>query len=395
MSGPLQGIVVLDLTRVLAGPYCTMMLGDLGAEIIKVEKPGSGDDSRSFGPFINGESAYFMSVNRSKKSITLNLKTDEGKEILKGLAAKADILVENFKPGVMEKLGLSYAELSTINPRLIYAASSGFGHSGPYSAMPAYDLIIQGMGGMMSITGADASSPTKVGSSIADIMAGVFTALGVLAALYSRERTGRGQFVDVAMLDSMVAILENAVARYVASGKSPTPIGNRHPSIAPFATFHTADGMINIACGNDELWGRLCDVIGLGNLKDDPRYSTNSDRVNNWESLEQYLSKAMSSRGTDELLKVLSGVKVPCGRINKVEDLFNDPQILARDMLVDLLHPVAGNLKMPGIPCKFSHTVAHVQAPAPLLGEHTNAILEQYLGMNGTQVEKLKKDGVL
>ena len=261
MSGPLEGLVVIDMTRVLAGPFCTMMLADMGAEVIKVERPSTGDDSRAFGPFVKGESAYFMSVNRGKKSVTVDLKAPEGKALLLDLVRKADVLVENFKPGVMKKLGLDYATLREVNPRLVYAASTGFGQSGPYSARPAYDLVIQAMGGVMSITGPDADHPTKVGSSVSDIFAGVFTCIGILAALNHRHRTGQGQMVDVAMLDCMVAILENAVARYAASGQSPAPIGNRHPSIAPFSTLKASDGMLAIACGNDALFQRFCEHV--------------------------------------------------------------------------------------------------------------------------------------
>jgi len=269
MPGPLHGIKVIDLTRVLAGPFCTMTLADLGAEIIKIEKPGTGDDSRAFGPHLHGESAYFMSINRGKKSLTLDLKAEKGREIFLKLVKDADVVVENFKPGVMKKHGLDYAALQKINPKLIYCASSGFGQTGPYSSRPAYDLIIQGMGGLMSITGPDASQPTKVGSSIADIFAGVFSAIGILSALYSRTHTGKGQMVDVAMLDCMVAILENAIARFTGSGIDPVPIGNRHPSIAPFTSVRTSDGYINIACGNDALWLNLCEIIERPDLAPD------------------------------------------------------------------------------------------------------------------------------
>ncbi|MBF0500497.1 MAG: CoA transferase [Candidatus Riflebacteria bacterium] len=291
-SGPLSGLVVIDLTRVLAGPFCTMMLADMGAEVIKVERPEGGDDSRAFGPFVNEESAYFMSINRGKKSVTLDLKSLRGKDLLKRLVKDADVVIENFKPGVMDKLGLSWQTLSDLNPRLIYAAASGFGRTGPYSDRPAYDLVIQGMGGLMSITGSDPKHPTKVGSSIADILAGCFTTIGILSALQSRHQSGRGQLVDVGMLDCMVAILENAIARYVGTGKNPEPIGNRHPSIAPFTTVPTKDGAITIACGNDDLWRRFCSLTRLEAIIADPRFAINPDRVKNWHDLEPIINDA-------------------------------------------------------------------------------------------------------
>ncbi|HNV72502.1 MAG TPA: CaiB/BaiF CoA-transferase family protein, partial [Candidatus Ozemobacteraceae bacterium] len=315
MNGPLHGLVVVDLTRVLAGPFCTMLLADMGAEVLKIERPEGGDDSRAFGPFVKGESAYFMSINRGKKSATLNMKHPEGKKMLKELIAGADVLVENFKPGVMSRLGLGWEHLKELNPRLVYAASSGFGQTGPYSERPAYDLIIQGMGGLMSITGPDAQHPTKVGSSVADIFAGIFSAVGILAALYSRERTGRGQQVDVGMLDCMVAILENAISRFVTSGKNPEPIGNRHPSIAPFCTVTTADGAMNIACGNDELWRKFCLLTGLNELSADERFATNPSRVEHFEALEPLINATTRSRPTAEWLSVLQAGGIPCGPI--------------------------------------------------------------------------------
>ncbi|MGI5861499.1 MAG: CaiB/BaiF CoA transferase family protein [Myxococcales bacterium] len=394
MSGPLEGVVALDLTRVLAGPFCTMMLADMGAEVIKVERPEGGDDSRAFGPFVGGESAYFMSVNRGKKSVTLDLKKPRGKELLIELAKKADVLVENFKPGVMKKLGLSYEQLREHNPRLIYAASTGFGQTGPYSARPAYDLVIQGMGGMMSITGPDAQTPTKVGSSIADISAGIFTTIGILAALNHRQRTGQGQMVDVAMLDCMVAILENAVARFVASGKSPSPIGNRHPSIAPFSTVKTADGMIAIACGNDELWRRFCKIAGL-EIAEDERFATNPQRVANWAELEPLINEAMQNKPSAFWLETLQAANVPCGPINDIEAVLSDPQVLARQMLVEVVHPVAGAMKVPGVPTKFSESPAEVRGPAPTLGQHNFEIFGKWLGLGEEQVRRLVDEKVV
>ncbi|WP_422447587.1 CaiB/BaiF CoA transferase family protein [Thermoanaerobacterium sp. DL9XJH110] len=392
---PLEGIKVLDLSRVLAGPFATMILGDLGAEIIKIEIPGVGDDSRSFGPFIKNESAYFMSINRNKKSMTLNLKKKEGVDILKKLVKEADVIVENFRPGTMDKLGIGYDVLKEINPRIIYAACSGFGHTGPYSQRPAYDVIVQGMGGIMSITGQPGGPPTRVGASIGDITAALFTAIGVLAALNVREKTGKGQKVDVAMLDCQVAILENAIARYFVSGKSPEPIGNRHPSITPFSSFKTEDGFVIIAIGNDNLWAKFCSVVERTELIDDERFKTNPDRTKNWNELEPILNEIFSKKTTDEWLEVLEKAGIPCGPINDVERVVKDPQVKAREMLVELEHPVAGKMKVPGIPIKFSETPGQIENPAPLLGQHTEEILAGMLGFSKKEIENLRANKVI
>ncbi|AYO31405.1 CoA transferase [Biomaibacter acetigenes] len=392
---PLEGIKVLDLSRVLAGPFATMVLGDLGAEIIKIEIPDVGDDSRSFGPFIKDESAYFMSINRNKKSMTLNLKKPEGVDILKKLVRKADVIVENYRPGTMEKLGIGYNVLKEINPKIIYAACSGFGHTGPYSQRPAYDVIVQGMGGIMSITGQPGGPPTRVGASIGDITAALFTAIGVLAALNVREKTGKGQKVDVAMLDCQVAILENAIARYFVSGKSPEPIGNRHPSITPFSSFKTKDGFVIIAIGNDNLWAKFCSVVERTELIDDTRFKTNPDRTKNWKELEPILNEIFSEKTTDEWLEVLEKAGIPCGPINDVERVVKDPQIKAREMLVELEHPVAGKMKVPGIPIKFSETPGQIENPAPLLGQHTEEILAGMLGFSDNEIENLRANKII
>lgn len=394
MSGPLHGIKVIDLTRVLAGPFCTMTLADLGADVIKIEKPGSGDDSRAFGPHLHGESAYFMSINRGKKSLTLDLKSEKGREVFLKLIETADILVENFKPGVMKKLGLDYENLKKINPRLIYAASSGFGQTGPYSSRPAYDLIIQGMGGLMSITGPDASQPTKVGSSIADIFAGVFSAIGILSALYNRSNTGKGQMVDVAMLDCMVAILENAIARFTGSGIDPVPIGNRHPSIAPFTSVKTADGYINIACGNDLLWVKFCEIIGRPDLAADKRFASNHSRCEHMTVLLPVLNDVMSVHSSGYWLPRLEAAHVPAGPINTISQVLSDPQVVARNMLLELTHPVAGLIKIPGSPIKLSDTPAEVRFPAPVLGQHNEEILNS-LGYSSQQIEEFRTQSVI
>lgn len=392
---PLEGLVVLDMTRVLAGPFAAMMLADMGADVIKVERPEGGDDTRAYPPFQNGESAYFMSLNRGKKSITINLKHPQGKKLLKDLAQKSDVLIENFKPGTMDKLGVGYDELKKVNPRLVYAASSGFGQTGPYSARPAYDLIIQGMGGMMSVTGPDENTPTKVGSSVADIFAGLFTVIGVLVALSARERTGRGQLVDVAMLDCMVAVLENAVSRYLVNGVIPHPIGNRHPSISPFTTLATSDGAVNIAVGNNDIWARMCAVLDMEAFKDDPRFADNPARVENFNELKKILEERTKKNTSAHWLEVFDRVNVPNGPINTIAQVVTDPQVVARRMIVDVVHPVAGAMKIPGVPIKFSDTPADVEAPAPVLGEHTESVLTSLLGLSKQVIEELRRDGAL
>jgi CoA:oxalate CoA-transferase len=394
LSKPLEGISVLDLTRVLAGPFCTMLLCDMGATVVKVERPDGGDDSRSFSPFVGDDSAYFMSINRGKKSITLNLKTVEGKKLLERLIERFDVLVENFRPGVFERLGFPVQRLREINPRLIYTCSSGFGHSGPMSYRTAYDLIIQGLSGMMSITGPDENSPTKVGSSIADIFCGTFACIGILAALHSRNLTGKGQKVDVAMLDSMVSVLENAIARYAATGESPVPIGNRHPSIAPFASFKTLDGIINIAVGNDVLWKKFCKAIGRPEMCDDPKFVNNPARVRNLEELMEILGRELEKRSSDEWLDVFGKLDIPSGKINNIADIFEDEQIRAREMIVEVPHR-CGNVKMPGVPIKFSDTPASIAGPAPLLGEHNREVYAGMLGLSDLEMEELKAKGII
>lgn len=393
--GPLQGIKVLDLTRVLAGPYCTMMLGDLGAEVIKVETPTIGDDSRHFGPYQHGESAYFMSLNRNKQSITLNLKTEEGKKILKEFVKKVDIIVENYRPGTMEKLGLGYDVLKEINPKIIYAAASGFGHTGPYSLRPAYDGVVQAMGGIMSITGEKDGEPTRVGPSIGDIGAGLFTAIGTLAALNHRNVTGVGQKVDVAMLDCQVAMLENAIARYVVTGEVPRPAGNRHTSIVPFEPFETSNGKIVVAVGNDQIWKRYCQVTGLDALIEDPKFAKNPDRNKNYDELRPLIAEKMMGKTTEEWMKILDDNGVPNGPINYIDAVLEDEQVKAREMIVEVEHPIAGKLKMPGVAIKLSETPGAVVAPAPVLGQHTSEILQRFFGYSEAEIEDLYEKGVL
>ena len=392
--GALSDIKVLDLTRVLAGPYATMLLADLGAEIIKIEQPEKGDDSRAFGPYKNGESAYFMSINRNKESITLNLKAPEGKEILKELVKQVDILVENFRPGTMEKLGLGYDVLKEINPRLIYASSTGYGQTGPYSQRPAYDAVVQAMGGIMSITGQPDGVPTRVGTSIGDITAGLFCAAGILAALHERERSGVGQMVDVAMLDCQVAILENAISRFEFTGEIPHPIGNRHPSIVPFEPFDTLTTPIMLAAGNDRLWVTLCGLMEL-DLADDPRFKTNPLRNENYTALRPVLAERFMTKTAEEWQQMFDDAGIPCGPINTVDKVVTNEQVVAREMILEVEHPTAGATRIPGIPIKLSRTPGEIRLPAPVLGAETEKILTRCLNLTPEQIAALREKQVI
>ena len=395
MAGPLKGIRVLDLTRILAGPYATMILRDLGAEVIKIEQPGVGDEARDFGPFKNDFSLYFMSVNRGKKSVTLNLKSPRGKELFLELVKGSDILVENFRPGTMEKLGLDYESLKTHHPSLLYAACSGFGQTGPYATRGAYDMIIQGMGGIISITGEPDRPPVRVGTSIGDITSALFTAIGILSALRHRDQTGEGQLIDVGMLDCQVAILENAMVRYFSTGDIPRPLGRRHPAITPFEIFESADGYVVIAIGNNELWRKFCEHVDHPELIDDERFHTNALRTENHESLFPILAEIMCRRTTDEWIEALEAIGVPCGPVNTVDKVANDPQVLARDMIAEVEHNTTGTVQIPGIPIKLSETPGQIDAPAPNLGEHTSEILTGLLGLEAEEVNQLKQNGIV
>lgn len=394
MKQALDGIKVLDLTRVLAGPYATMILADLGADVIKIEMPKTGDDSRAFGPFIGEESAYFMSLNRNKRSITLNLKSQTAKELFIEMIKEADVVVENFRPGTMEKLGLGYEDLRKINPKIIYAASSGFGHTGPYSQRAAYDGVVQAMGGIMSITGEKGGKPTRVGPSIGDIAAGMFTAIGILSALQYRNAEGVGQKVDVSMLDCQVALLENAIARYVVTGNVPGPAGNRHSSIVPFEPFETSDGEIMVAAGNDALWAKYCEAMGKEDLINHELFKTNALRNNNYDVVRPLIAEVMKEKTTAQWQEILDNKGVPNGPINSVDKVLEDPQVLAREMIVEVEHPIAGNLKMPGVPIKLSETPGKIRRPAPVLGQHTEEVLKEILGLSNDAIEALREKDI-
>jgi len=394
ISSALQGLVVLDLSRVLAAPYCGMLLADLGADVIKIETPGKGDDAREYPPFTNNESGYFMSLNRNKKSLTLNLKHEKGKAIFKKMVRDADVVLENYRPGTMKKLGLGYDTLKEINPRLVYAAISGFGQTGPYADKPAYDLIIQAMGGIMSLTAHPGGLPTRVGSAIGDIAAGMFGTIGILAALRARELTGRGQFVDVGMLDCQVGLLENAIARYKATGKAPLPTGNRHPSITPFQAFPTKDYYVICAAGNNKLWETFCRAGGFEELIHDPRFENNRLRTENVAQLEEILFEVFRQKTTDEWIKIMEGVGIPCGPIFTVDKVVNDQQVRFREMVMEIEHPVAGKQLIHGVPMKLSDTPGGIRQPAPTLGQHTHEILNKY-GFLSEDIEKLIEEEVI
>ncbi|MDA3951195.1 MAG: CaiB/BaiF CoA-transferase family protein [Spirochaeta sp.] len=392
---PLSGIKVLDLTRVLAGPFATMLLADLGAEVLKVEMPGVGDDSRHFGPFKNERSLYFVSINRGKRSITLNLKTDEGKEILRKMVAEHDIIVENFRPGVMEKLGLGYEALREINPGLIYAVSSGYGHSGPDSTKPAYDILAQAAGGLMSVTGWPGQPPTRVGCSIGDIGAALFNTVGILAALNHRHATGLGQKVDVAMLDAQVAILENALARYQVDGTSPEPLGNRHPTISPFQAYQASDDWIVVAIGNDALWQTFCKTINRNDLAADGRFATNQKRTEHLTELNAVLDPLFLRRTVGEWSSLFSDAGIPHSRINKIEQVMQNRQVRARNMIVTVEDALAGTVSVAGNPIKMSSMEdPTTRPPIPELGEDTDDVL-QALGYDDDQIAAMRRQGVI
>ncbi|MEI9995521.1 MAG: CoA transferase [Rhizomicrobium sp.] len=385
--GPLSGLLVIDLTRVLAGPYAALMLNELGARVIKVEPPRTGDDSRHIGPFVKTpsgtvKSGYFMSVNRAKESIALDLKADGDRKIFEALLARADVLIENYRGGTMEKLGYGYEQIKDKYPRLIYCGVSGFGHTGPYAKRPAYDMVVQAMGGVMSLTGHPDSPPTRVGTSTGDLSAGLFAVIGMITALYDRQNTGRGQKVDISMLDSQVALLENAISRYVATGDVPGRLGSRHPSIAPFAAFATKDGHIAIAAGNDDLFARVARVIGREDLIADARFTSNPTRVVHVDALAAEIETALSARSSQDWLEALDEAAVPCGPLNNVAQVMDDPQVRHRNMIIETLDPDLGPIRMQGNPVKLSaHPDPKTRAHAPELDEHRAAILKE-LGLS-------------
>lgn len=391
----LLGIRVLDLSRVLAGPYCSMILADMGADVIKLEVPGRGDDSREFPPFKDGESLYYINLNRGKRSITLNLKHTDGKRIFLGLVEKCDVLLENFRPGTMDRLGLGYDVLREVNPRLVYASISGFGQTGPFRDRPGYDIIGQAMGGLMSVTGWPDSPPTRTGTAIGDVLSALFCCIGVLVALQVRERTGRGQMVDVALVDSVFASLENIPMKFFVDGEVPTRIGNRYEFVYPYDSFRAADGWVIIGVANDAVWGRFIEATGMSHLVDDERFDTNPGRVESHGALKPLVEEWASKRKVMEIVSLLTGHGVPACPIYGIKDIVEDPHIaMEREMVVELDQPGLGEVRLLGNPVKMSETRSSPKGPAPVLGEDTEAILKELVDLSDSEIDGLRRDGV-
>ena len=387
---PLAGLTVLDFTRVLSGPYCTMLLADMGARVIKLEQPGRGDDTRAWGPpFVNGESAYFLSINRNKESLTLDLKQPSARPILESLLARADVLVENFRPGTMNRLGLAYEALGAKHPRLIYCSISGFGQTGPRRAEPGYDAVIQGEAGLMSITGEAAGPPFRLGVAISDIVSGMFAAQGITLALLARARTGRGQHVDIGMLDATAALLTYQAGIYFATGTTPGRMGNRHPTIVPYETFHASDGDFVVAVGNDNQFRTFCSIIGAAELASDERFTTNRGRVVNYNELRPLLVQRLCNRTRQEWVRELKAAGVPCGSVREIAEVLSDPHLDARAMIETVDHVTAGAIRLLGVPIKLSETPGSVRVAPPALGQHTDRILEE-CGLSRAEIDALR-----
>jgi crotonobetainyl-CoA:carnitine CoA-transferase CaiB-like acyl-CoA transferase len=396
VTGPLHGFTVLDFTRVLSGPYCTMQLADMGARVIKVEQPGKGDDTRAWGPpFVHGESAYFLSINRNKESLTLDLKNPMAMRVLDPLLAKADVVVENFRPGTMARLGLGYEQLAARFPRLVYCSISGFGQTGPRRQEPGYDAVVQAEGGLMSITGSAEGEPFRLGVAISDIVSGMFAAQGIAFALLARERTGRGQFVDIGMLDATAALLTYQAGIYFATGTTPGRMGNRHPTIVPYETFAASDGNFVVAVGNDDQWRRFCSVLGMDAIAADQRFTTNRLRLANYEVLRPMLGERLRSRPRAAWVEDLKSAGVPCGSVRDVAEVLQDPQLEARGMIQQVEHAVAGAVRVTGVPIKLSDTPGAVRTPPPTLGQHTQSILAIDAGLQPHEIEELRGAGAV
>ncbi|MFT3988625.1 CaiB/BaiF CoA transferase family protein [Aestuariivirga sp.] len=406
MAGPLSHLRVLDLTRVLAGPWATQLLADFGAEVIKIEKPGEGDDTRGWGPpFIRnadgsqGDAAYFVSANRGKWSVEIDMATPQGQKLIRELAEKSDVVIENFKVGGLKKYGLDYESLKAVNPRLVYCSITGFGQEGPFAQRAGYDFMIQGMAGLMSVTGQPdgmpGAEPMKVGVAFADIFTGLYAALGILGALFHREKNGEGQYIDMALLDTQVAVLANQALNYLVGGKAPGRLGNAHPNIVPYQTFQTADGYIIMAVGNDRQFREYCRIIGVPELAEDAKYQTNAGRVQNRADLIPLLARQMTARSTAEWVEAFEAAAVPCGPINSIDQVFANPQVLARGLQIGLTRD--DGVQVPGVanPVRFSETPVAYEKPAPKLGDGTEKVLRDVLGMDDAAVARLRSEGVI
>jgi formyl-CoA transferase len=395
-DAPLAGITILDLTRVLSGPYCTMLLGDMGARIVKVEQPGRGDDTRAWGPpFVGDESAYFLSVNRNKESVTIDFKTPEGRALVERLAARADVLIENFRPGALARVGLDHATLLARHPALIYASISGFGQSGPRRDEPGYDAVIQAEAGLMSITGSADGPAYRMGVAVADLVTGLFAMHGILLALIARTRTGRGQHIDVAMLDAAAALLTYQASIYFTTGVPQGRMGNRHPSIAPYDTFTAADGEFVLAVGHDAQFATLCELAGLEEVGRDPRFATNAERVRHYEQLRPLLGAAFLERTRGEWITLLTRAGVPAGSVRDVGEVLRDPQLLHRAMIEAVGHPTVGAIHQLGLPVKLSDTPGAIRRPPPTLGQHTGEVLAGDLGLSEAEIARLRAAGAV
>ncbi|MCH8240871.1 MAG: CoA transferase [Proteobacteria bacterium] len=404
MSGPLSGLRVFDLTRILAGPSCTQILGDLGADVVKIELPGSGDDTRSWPPYLRddqgsdtSETAYFACANRNKRSLTLNLRSGEGQALARRLIATCDILVENFKTGSLKKYGLDYDQLKDDFPKLIYCSISGFGRTGPYASRPGYDVMIQAMGGLMSVTGHPGAEPQKTGVPVSDLFAGMYAALSINAALRHREISGEGQLIDIGLLDTTVAMMSNQAMNYLATGLVPPRLGNEHPNIAPYQVFPTSDGGIVIACGNDNQFRRLCEFLQCPQLADDAKFKSNALRLQNRQALNGILYPLTARQTSAHLLENLEKLSIACGPINTLDKVFSDPQVIARGMLVELDHPAPGEekLRLVGSPINMSRTPVGYRYPPPRLGQHSDELLTEILGMDSEEIASLRECGAI
>lgn len=401
-NGPLTGLRVFDLSRILAGPTCTQLLGDLGADVIKVERPGAGDDTRTWGPPYlkdqegadTSESAYYLSCNRNKRSITIDIESAEGQALAHRLIQQSDILVENFKVGGLARYGLAWEQIHAAYPRLIYCSITGFGQTGPYAARAGYDYLVQGMGGIMSVTGDPEGQPMKVGTAVSDVSTGLHATIAILAALHHRERTGRGQRIDLALLDATVALTINQGLNYLTSGRPPGRLGNAHPNIVPYQVFRCLDGHVILAVGNDSQYRKFCAFAGVEPLAEDPRFLTNGDRVRNRAFLIPQLEPLFEARTVAYWIEGLEPLGVPCSPINRMDEVFADPQVLARDMLVEMEHPASGAVKLIGNPQKFSDTPVEYRLPPPMLGEHTDEILGE-IGLDAAEIAALRAKKVV